>query len=161
MSKPAAVRVGPGVAAGIDEGMIREVVHQFYRAVRQDPTLGPIFEAILAGRWDEHLAKMCDFWSSVLLMTGRFKGTPMAVHARLAGLTPDHFARWLELFHRTVQACPEPAAALFVTKSAMIAQSLQMGIALQRAEPFEGSDTSSISNSPPRRMTAFTPGKSA
>lgn len=162
MIKPASARVGPGVGAGVDEGMIQEVVHQFYRAVRQDPMLGPIFEAVLAGRWDDHLAKMCDFWSSVLLMTGRFKGTPMAVHAGLSGLTPDHFAHWLELFRQTVhEVCPEPAEALFVAKSAIIAQSLQMGIALQRTGPLEGPNAPAASSSTPRRMITFPPRESA
>lgn len=84
---------------------------------------------------DEHLAKLCDFWSSVLLMTGRFKGTPMAAHARIDDIRPTHFARWLHLFQQTAtQLCPPEAAALFVAKSEIIAQSLQLGIAASRGD---------------------------
>ncbi len=127
-------RVGPGVAAGVTEPMIHEVVHAFYAQVRTDPALGPIFNRVVAD-WDEHLERLCDFWSSVLLMTGRFKGQPMAAHARIPGIEPGHFVRWLDLFARTAQAhCPPEAAALFAAKAEMIAQSLQLGIAASRGE---------------------------
>jgi hemoglobin len=129
------LRQGPGVAAGVTEEMIHRVVHAFYAEVRRDPALGPIFNGAIADRWDEHLAKLCDFWSSVLLMTGRFKGQPMAVHAALPDARPTHFARWLHLFSQTVRReCPQEAAALFEAKSQMIAESLQLGIAAARGE---------------------------
>jgi hemoglobin len=115
--------------------MIHEVVHGFYAKVRTDPALGPIFDREIGDDWDAHLAKMCDFWSSVLLMTGRFKGAPMATHVRVGDIRPTHFARWLHLFHQTVrELCPPRAAELFVAKSNMIAQSLQLGIAAARGE---------------------------
>lgn len=127
-------RVGPGVAAGVTEPMIRDLVHAFYARVRTDPVLGPIFDREVDD-WPAHLAKLCDFWSSVLLMTGRFKGQPMAAHARLPDIAPAHFERWLELFGQTAKAtCPPQAAALFVSKAEMIGQSLQLGIAASRGE---------------------------
>lgn len=128
-------RVGPGLAVGVTEPMIREVVHAFYAKVRADPALGPIFNRAIGDGWDTHLAKLCDFWSSVLLMTGRFKGSPMTAHSRLADIRPTHFARWLHLFEQTAeQLCPPEAAALFVARSQMIARSLQLGIAVSRGE---------------------------
>jgi hemoglobin len=131
-----AARVGPGVEVGVTEAVIRDVVSAFYAEVRKDPALGPIFNRVIPdAAWPAHLAKLCDFWSSVLLMTGRFKGTPMAVHAGIPDIGPTHFARWLLLFRQTVEAvCPLPAAALFVARSEMIAQSLQLGIAASRGE---------------------------
>lgn len=138
----APVRVSSGAAVGVTEEMIRAVVHGFYDKVRADPVIGPIFERVIPEtEWTPHLAKMCDFWSSVLLMTGRFKGTPMAAHVRIDGLRPAHFARWLHLFRETVESlCPPEAAALFVAKSEMIAQSLQMGIAVSRGESPRAAD---------------------
>ena len=133
-------RVGPGVAAGVTESMIRDLVHRFYAEVRMDPLLGPIFDRAIGGAWDAHLNKLCDFRSSVLLMTGRFKGTPMAVHVGIPDIGPPHFQRWLDIFERVaLEVCPPEAAALFVGKSQMIAQSLQLGIVAQRREP-PGSD---------------------
>ena len=128
-------RVGPGAAVGVTEQMIHDLVHGFYAKIRTDPALGPIFNRVIGETWDEHLIKMCDFWSSVLLMTGRFKGAPMVAHARIADIRPTHFARWLHLFQETAkQVCPPDAAALFIAKSEMIAQSLQLGIAASRGE---------------------------
>lgn len=133
-------RLGPGVAAGVTESMIHDLVHSFYAEVRMDPLLGPIFDRAIGRAWDEHLNKLCDFWSSVLLLSGRFKGTPMAVHVGIPDIGAPHFQRWLDIFERVaLEVCPPHAAALFVGKSRMIARSLQLGIAVQRREP-PGSD---------------------
>lgn len=127
-------RIAPGAAAGVTEPMIRSLVHAFYARVRDDPELGPVFERAVDD-WDEHLAKLCDFWSSVTLMTGRFKGSPMAAHARRPDIRSEHFGRWLALFAETARdVCPPHAAALFVAKSEMIGQSLQLGLAVSRGE---------------------------
>ena len=127
-------RIGPGLAAGIDEPMIQALVAAFYARVRRDPDLGPVFEREVAD-WDDHLARLVDFWSSVLLMTGRFKGQPMATHVRVGGLTPEHFARWLTLFEATAREIwPGKAADLAVAKARQIGESLQLGIAASRGE---------------------------
>lgn len=124
----------PGVAAGVTEPVIEKLVHTFYARVRRDPLIGPIFNAAVDD-WDAHLAKLCDFWSSVTLMTGRYKGTPMRVHAELPGISHEHFARWLALFQATaLTTCPADAAQLFIDRSHRIAESLQLGIALHRGE---------------------------
>ena len=47
------------------------------------------------------LATMRDFWSSVMLTSGRYKGNPVAVHLRIEGMEPRLFDRWLELFGET------------------------------------------------------------
>ena len=128
-------RAGPGVAAGVTEPMIHDLVHGFYTTIRDDPILGPIFNREVGDGWDAHLAKLCAFWSSVLLMSGRFKGSPMAAHAAVPDITPAHFTHWLNLFRQSAERlCPPDAAALFIAKSEMIAQSLQLGIAARRGE---------------------------
>src|SRR5262245_37849873 len=43
MSFPIIHPKAPGPALGIDEAMIRRLVHAFYAEVRTDPALGPIF----------------------------------------------------------------------------------------------------------------------
>lgn len=127
----------PGAAAGIDETMIRALVDAFYARVRADAVLGPIFNARV-GDWDEHLAKLADFWSSVVLMSGRYKGRPMPVHAAIPDISDAHFQRWLQLFAATArEVCPPPAAALFVDRALRIANSLQTGIALHRESAAE------------------------
>lgn len=127
-------RAAQAVAAGVTEELIRDQVYGFYGKVRTDPALGPIFNRVVQD-WDEHLPKMCDFWSSVLLASGRFRGSPMVAHARIQDIRPTHFARWLHLFRQTaLETCPPEAAALFIARSEMIAESLQLGIAASRGE---------------------------
>ena len=133
--------LSPGHPVGVTEEMIEAVVHGFYDRIRQDGVIGPIFTRVIpAEAWPAHLRKMCDFWSSVMLMGGRFNGAPMPVHLRIEapnreGLNARHFARWLHLFGETVaELCPPEAAGLFVRKSEMIAQSLYLGIAASRGE---------------------------
>src|SRR5690606_32698773 len=120
----------PGIAVGIDEAMIHTLVHGFYARVRRDDMLGPIFNSKVAD-WDEHLEKLCRFWSAVTLMTGRYRGTPMQTHAAIPEISPEHFDRWLTLFRATArELCPPAAAELFVDRAERIAQSLETGIAL-------------------------------
>lgn len=123
----------PGIDAGITEAVICNLVHAFYARVRCDPLLGPIFNARVED-WPAHLDKLCAFWSSVTLMTGRYKGTPMKAHAELPGIVPEHFQRWLALFQTTAREICPGAASLFVDRSERIAQSLQLGIALHRGD---------------------------
>ena len=116
---------------GIDEAMIERLVHGFYDRVRADSELGPIFAARIKD-WAPHLKKMCAFWSSVTLMTGRYHGRPMQQHAPLP-VDAGHFDRWLALFVETANdLCPPPAAELFVAKARLIAESIELGIATSR-----------------------------
>ena len=113
---------------GIDEAMIERLVRGFYARVREDAVLGPIFEAEIKD-WEPHLARMCAFWSSVALMTGRYHGTPMVKHLPLP-VDGGHFDRWLALFEETArEVCPGEAEAHFVERARRIAQSLELGIA--------------------------------
>ncbi len=123
-------------ATGIDEDMIRRLVHAFYARVRDDEVLGPIFAARISD-WEPHLERMCAFWSSVVLMTGRYHGRPMPAHAPLP-VTAEHFDRWLALFADTAaRQCPPPAAARFVERAKAIAESLELGIATYRGQVLE------------------------
>lgn len=118
---------------GIDEPMIKRLVHAFYERARRDPLIGPIFESKVHD-WDDHLERMCAFWSSVTLMSGRYHGTPMAKHVVLPIDTP-HFDRWLEIFAATARdLCPPAAAAYFIERAHGIADSLELGVAGHKGE---------------------------
>ena len=124
----------PGFILGISDTMIRGLVDAFYAKVRDDAVLGPIFEAKIHD-WEEHLAKLTDFWSSIVLMSGRYKGRPMPVHAAIPEISDEHFLRWLKLFGDTAEeVCPPQAALLFKDRAMRIAESLKAGIAIQRRE---------------------------
>lgn len=90
------------------EDEITTLVHHFYRRVRQDHVLGPIFDAHIDD-WDEHLERMVRFWSSLLRRTGTYSGTPMPRHIALPGLEGPMFVRWLDLFRDTLDEFDNPA----------------------------------------------------
>lgn len=117
----------------IDEAMIEELVTTFYAQVRNDPLIGPIFEEKV-GDWSHHLEKLCAFWSSVVLMTGRYHGQPMQAHMSLP-IESQHFDRWLEIFKSVARAkCPPVAAEIFIDRARRIADSLELGLASKRGE---------------------------
>jgi hemoglobin len=125
----------PGNSAAITEPMIRDLVHAFYADVRRDPLIGPIFAHHIES-WDEHLEKLVAFWSSVTLMTGRYKGRPMAAHIAMPEISRPHFERWLALFRvRARDVCPPQAAAVFIERAERIAESLHLGISIHRGDP--------------------------
>lgn len=113
----------------ITEELIHELVRGFYARIRTDEVLGPIFSRVIGEDWDPHLAKMCDFWSSVMRMSGRYKGNPMVAHMRLKMVRPEHFDRWLSLFREAAdEICSPGLGTLFVSRAENIARSLQLGM---------------------------------
>jgi hemoglobin len=75
-----------------DIDSIKLFVNEFYGKVQQD---------LLIENWGPHLEKMYAFWNAALFGVPGFRGNPFAKHAPL-NLNPDHFKRWLELFHETI-----------------------------------------------------------
>lgn len=116
--------------ADLTEESIAELVHAFYRKVRRDAVLGPVFDGVIAeDRWPAHLATMCRFWSSVMLTSGRYSGDPLRKHRAIGALEEPMFARWLALFEATAAELFVPEiAGEFTVKANRIARSLVMGI---------------------------------
>ncbi len=111
----------------ITEDQIRDLVHTFYAEVQRDPELGPVFDSRLHDRWEPHLERMCDFWSSVLLGTRRFQGDPMGKHVGIPGISSALFSRWMELFQEVALArLPEHIARDIVARAG------RMRVALER-----------------------------
>lgn len=139
-AKDAIVSARPQVTAalmaqtGLDEDLLRQLVHRFYDKVRTDPLLGPIFAARIVD-WTPHLERMVEFWSSVALMTGRYHGQPVPAHAPLP-VAATHFNRWLDLFRATArELCTPAGAAHLIDRAERIARSLHMAVELNKAEP--------------------------
>lgn len=119
---------------GLDEGVLRDLVHAFYDKVRRDAILGPIFATRIAD-WEPHLERMVAFWSSVALMTGRYHGRPVPAHTPLP-IDGAHFERWLGLFRETAHEVCTPAGAVHVTERAeRIARSLHIAVEEAQAAP--------------------------
>jgi hemoglobin len=88
-----------------DPTEIAEMVRRFYADVAQDELLGPMFNEVAHVDWSEHLPKLAAFWCRALLSRPGYEGNPyrahLLVHARRA-FTREHFVRWLDLFHETL-----------------------------------------------------------
>lgn len=121
----------------VNEDEIVRLVDAFYAKIRRDPILAPVFErAIAPDAWPKHLAKMYDFWSSVMRTSGRYKGNPLGVHAQVKGLEEGMFEPWLQLFRETAGELFSPeVAAIFREKSERIAESLKLGLFLRLFPP--------------------------
>ena len=115
---------------GIDEAYISLLVDEFYRRIRADETLGPIFEEAIGDRWDYHLPRMKSFWASVALNAGTYSGQPVPAHKKLSQVQQSHFQTWLALFRQTLQdTAPTPEAVdYFMERANRIAESLQLAM---------------------------------
>lgn len=81
------------------------LVRRFYERALVDPLLAPVFEVLAIVGLDEHLVVVGDFWEQILFRTTRYSGAVTPVHRALHAqhdLTPERFARWLALWHETV-----------------------------------------------------------
>ncbi|QTD54566.1 group III truncated hemoglobin [Parasphingorhabdus cellanae] len=120
-------------ALGITEVRISELVERFYEKIRGDALLGPIFDEKVTN-WPPHLARMKDFWTSIAIESGRFRGNPMIKHLAISDIKRIHFDRWLALFDETLQeVMPNAGACRFLSeRAARIADSLMTGISIHR-----------------------------
>ena len=118
------------------DDQIETLVATFYARIRRDDVLGPIFLAAIGEDWTAHLKTMCDFWSSVMNTTGRYKGKPIPAHLKLPGIEPRHFEHWLRLFRETARELFDAElAAMFIQRAERIAESLKLGFAFTAERP--------------------------
>lgn len=129
-----AMTAGIMAETGLDEDVLRTLVHTFYSRIRDDDMLGPIFAERITD-WPPHLERMVTFWSSVALMTGRYHGRPVPAHTPLP-IAAAHFDRWLTLFRKTAQDVCTPAGAVHVIERAeRIARSLHIAVTEAQSAP--------------------------
>jgi hemoglobin len=74
------------------------LVDTFYRRVLQDEVLAPFFKNL---DFKAHMPKMVHFWSFVLLDEPGYTTNVTDKHMHMP-LSKEHFDRWVELFHTTV-----------------------------------------------------------
>jgi len=117
----------------VNDASIERLVRAFYGRARDDALIGPIFNEAVAD-WEHHILNITDFWSSMLLRTGRYGGRPMRPHL-IRPLRGEHFDRWLLLFEATArEQFSAEVAEVFVHRARRIADSFEMGIATMRGE---------------------------
>jgi hemoglobin len=83
---------------------IKILVDTFYTEVQKNELLASVFaKRITDDLWPVHLEKMYRFWSSILLYTHNYNGSPFDKHMGL-GIKPEHFETWLALFEKTIDS---------------------------------------------------------
>jgi len=130
-----------GIPMGsIDEDSIHALVHGFYGKVMADPDLAAIFgREIEQNQWPVHLEKMCAFWSSVLLRSGRYDGRPMRPHLSIPDIEDRHFERWLTLFAETARnVFDERDASGVIATAERIGHNFRLARAQNRGEDGAG-----------------------
>lgn len=120
----------------IDEAALARLIPAFYDRVRADAEIGPLFNEAIED-WPAHLEKLVAFWSSVMLTSGRYKGSPVAEHLKhKARITPAMFDRWLAIWAATTdELMPSAAASALQAKAARIAESLQLALFFRLGDP--------------------------
>lgn len=87
---------------------VSHLVTSFYVKVREDATLGPIFNGMISD-WDAHLETLTDFWESQLFLKRKYTGDPIKAHQKTDDymgntMTMEHFGIWLNLWFATIDA---------------------------------------------------------
>lgn len=95
------------VVGTLNRDQISTLVYSFYDEVRLDPELAPLFNRAISGSWEPHLQRMVDFWSTVALGEKSFRGNVFGKHMALEGVQPEHFLRWVTLWHKHTNAILE------------------------------------------------------
>ncbi len=115
-------------AAKLDEEQILPVLERFYERVRRDPLLGPVFAVVTD--WQEHLQRLTEFWSSLMLTSGKYKGNLVALHLIHAGkIRPEMFTRWLVIWRETTEEMLPPIVAREMqAKAGRIASRLNLAL---------------------------------
>ncbi len=84
---------------------IELLINEFYTKAKADEVIGYIFTEVVELSWEIHMPIMYNFWETILLHSGNYRGGMMQKHFALdkkERLTPAHFARWKKLFLETV-----------------------------------------------------------
>lgn len=118
------------------------LVETFYKKIRADDLLGPIFNHhIEPDRWRVHLETLTDFWELNLLGTGNFKGKPGMKHimvdrALKHGMSETHFRQWVGLWFTVIdELFAGPAAELAKDRAIQMANGQFNMIVSSRSAP--------------------------
>lgn len=128
-------KIHDALSRGIDDRFVSRLVEDFYEAVRRDDRLGPIFAKHVKD-WPLHLARMKDFWASIMIESGRFSGSPMQKHIAIGRLSVADFSHWQLLWNQTLtQLAPNSSVGdTFRDAARRIGESLLLGVQIDRGE---------------------------
>lgn len=106
---------------------IELLVNSFYDRVKQDDTIGFIFQQIIGADWSHHLPIMYNFWDTILFHTATYQGQPIAQHIKVdrqIKLEQAHYERWLQLWDETINSLFAGAVAEEAKKRAKLMMDL-------------------------------------
>jgi hemoglobin len=116
----------------VEEADLHGLLTAFYETVETEPLLAPYFAVVDMAA---HMPRIVDFWSTLLWHTGRYSGNAFRPHLEMAGLTGEHFRRWLVTLERTVdERFAGPSAERLKAMGHRIAYSMQLRLGIT---PFE------------------------
>ncbi len=113
-----------------DRTDIQNLVTTFYQSAIPDPVIGYFFTQVVNLDLEEHLPRLTDFWSTLLLRVPAYSGSVAQVHMALNQKSPierEHLERWVSLWCDAVDSlfCG-PIATQAKDRGAMVARSLGM-----------------------------------
>lgn len=106
----------------------------FYARAEEDELLAPFFAEL---DMPAHMPRIVAFWETMLFDAGTYSGNAFQPHARMPGLAPEHFTRWLRVLEATLDArYAGPSVQRMKDLAHRIAYSMQVRLHLEPAEPF-------------------------
>ena len=113
----------------VSREQLTTLIHAFYRDIRTDESLAPIFARVIGDDWSAHLDRMVEFWCTVMLGSRSFRGNVFGKHMAIDGVAPAHFVRWLSLWRAHTALEVDPPAAEELQRIAQgIARNLYLGL---------------------------------
>lgn len=104
---------------------ISKLLRHFYADVRQDPLIGPIFNAKIQD-WKDYLEIITSFWETLIGGPSTYAG-PMPMKHLPLPLREEHFERWLFLWQANCRAqLPGDVAKEMIDSATHIAHRLRM-----------------------------------
>ena len=106
------------------------LVRNFYLALRQHPTLGPIFARHVTD-WPTHFETLTDFWTVQTGGPAHYRGRLLRAHAPL-GLHSEHFGYWLAQWRQSSRLhFEEPEAAEMIALAEGLAARMREVVAAE------------------------------
>jgi hemoglobin len=103
---------------------ISKLLRHFYADVRQDPLIGPIFNAKIKD-WKHHLEIITSFWETLIGGPSSY-ARPMPIKRLLLRLREEDFERWLFLWQANCRAqLPSDVAKEMIDLASHIAHRLR------------------------------------
>ncbi len=84
---------------------IKLLVDTFYDKAKNDDLIGHFFTEVMEISIEEHLPIIYEFWNSILLNEGQYRGMLIPKHIQLdqkSRLEQEHMERWQSLFFQTL-----------------------------------------------------------